>query len=128
MFNSYIVVFSLSLLGFCYGLPTNSVSEAHSSASQKLHVYMKNSTSEENYQFSPILSQLRSTNEQIDYERYAVLPFLSFLFDTLGVIDDVIGECLDDLVIELIPDDPADPGYPTVPENTKENDTTPKNS
>ncbi|CAK1579512.1 unnamed protein product [Parnassius mnemosyne] len=88
---------------------------------------MKNSTSEEDDQFSPILSQLRNTNEQIEYERSAVLPFLSFLFDTLGVIDDAFGDCLDDMVIELIPDDPTAPGYPTVPENIEKSNTTPKN-
>lgn len=38
-----------------------------------------------------------------------------FQFDTLGLVDNEIDDCLDDMVIEFIPDEPTDPGCPTEP-------------
>ncbi|CAH2040668.1 unnamed protein product, partial [Iphiclides podalirius] len=114
MFNIFVALLSASVLCFCHGLPA-SVSEAHSSASQKLHLYIKNSTEGVNYQLSPIISQLRNTNEEVEFGRNAILPFLSFLFDTLGDIENELSDCLDDMVIQLIPDDPSDPGFPNIP-------------
>ncbi|XP_013173953.1 PREDICTED: uncharacterized protein LOC106122504 [Papilio xuthus] len=102
------------LVGFCHGLPA-SVSEAHSAATQELHLYLKNSTNGLDPHFSPIVSQLRAANDQVEVGRDSILPFLTFLFDTLGLVDNEIDDCIDDMMIEFIPDEPTDPGYPTAP-------------
>ncbi|KPJ07643.1 hypothetical protein RR48_11199 [Papilio machaon] len=101
------------LVGFCHGLPA-SVSEAHSAATQELHLYLKNSTNGLDPHFAPIVSQLRAANDQVEVGRDSILPFLSFLFDTLDLVDNAIDDCIDDMMIEFIPDEPTDPGYPNV--------------
>ncbi|XP_068626051.1 uncharacterized protein [Battus philenor] len=109
-----IVLLFGTVMCFSHGLPAT-VSEAHSAASQEVHLYLQNSTEGISSQLAPIVSEVKDANERIEYGRDSVLPFLTFLFDTLGNVGNEIEECIDDMVIQLIPDDPSDPGYPPEP-------------
>ncbi|CAH0723635.1 unnamed protein product, partial [Brenthis ino] len=85
-------------------LPVDTESSS-SSTSTGLQLLVKNSTDTADYHLTPYVSELEQMDERITEELEAILPYINFLFDTLfDRSSDDEDECIDDMVIQLVPE------------------------
>ncbi|XP_022126606.2 uncharacterized protein LOC111001168 [Pieris rapae] len=78
--------------------------QAVSAGSDKLHLFVANTSSSSDYHLGPILSEIENIEDEINADMQALMPFLNFMFDTDSVSDDKDSSCDDQMILQLVPD------------------------
>ncbi|CAH3983568.1 unnamed protein product [Pieris brassicae] len=78
--------------------------QAVSAGSDKLHLFVANTTSSSDYHLGPIISEIENIEDEINADMQSLMPFLNFMFDTDGVSDDKDSSCDDQMILQLVPD------------------------
>ncbi|XP_045767690.1 uncharacterized protein LOC123869012 [Maniola jurtina] len=85
-------------------------SHSEASSTRELNLVVKNSTKSSDYHLTPVMRELENIDQQIEDQLQAILPYLNFFFDSLlgeTKPDDEDDDCVNNMVIELVPDETA---------------------
>ncbi|CAH2244004.1 uncharacterized protein LOC120626682 [Pararge aegeria] len=109
MYKHYIL--ALGAIFCCAQCLPLDATHSESTSTSQLHLVVNNSTQSTNYHLTPVMSELENIDQQIDDQLKAILPYLNFFFDSLlgqpkSADED---DCINDMVIELVPDETASP-------------------
>ncbi|CAH2085387.1 unnamed protein product [Euphydryas editha] len=106
MSNIIYVLVLASLLCCVQCLPLET--ESKTTSEDALHLFVHNSTKNLNYHISSIATELEDIDEEIAKELDTILPYINFLFNALwgqsGDSSSNGDECLNDMIIQLVPD------------------------
>lgn len=106
MLNNIYVLILASLLCYVHCLPLETESKTESE--DALHLFVNNSTKNVNYHISSVASELEDVDGEIAKALDTLLPYINFWVDVLwgqsGDSSTNGDECLNDMIIQLVPD------------------------